>query len=550
MGCGDSYHKEAKIPGTPDAISFEGLAIIKEQKDNNVCKIIKENNITGTGFLCIIPFPDKLHPLPVLMTCHHVINDEDIKPGKQIKLIFKDKIEKILNIDNSRITYTSKEDEFDTTIIEIKNEDNFDINNMLEIDNNIYKDNLNQYYRNKTIYIIHYPNGLNSSYSHNIIQNIKDNIIFHACATEFGSSGAPILNLQNFKVMGIHNGFIGNFNKGIVIKEPINGFNKAILYIKQKNEIELNLFRKGIEKNEISLTVRAYKKDIAKKVHFLFNGDSMYEEENILKELNDSNTKLFINNKEYKFEKFFEPEKEGIYKIKLIFNFYLTNCDFMFYNCRNILNLDLSSFCTKEVTSMLGMFFNCSSLTFIDLSGFNTSKVKTMKRMFSCCNSLQKIDLSSFDIRNVENMYEMFHSCLEIKELDLSSFNPANLREINGMFWNCSNLTKINFSSFNAPNVRATRYLFANCSSLVKLDLSSFYTAKIVDFVSMFQNCYSLSELDLSNFEFENVDLTMILQAMLSTFNSCSNLSKIKINKNSYVTLKKILPKKAEIIFA
>ena len=349
--------------------------------------------------------------------------------------------------------------------------------------------------------------------------------------------------------MGIHNGSVGNFNKGIVIKEPINGFNKAILSLKQKKEIELNLFRKGIEKNEISLSLKVYKKDITKKVHFLFNSDSIEEEVDILKELNDSNTKLFINDKEFKYEKFFEPEKEGIYKVKLIFNFYMTNCNYMFYNCRNILDLDLSSFCTKEVTSMLGMFFGCSSLTFIDLTGFNTSKVKTMKRMFSCCNSLQKIDLSSFDTRNVENMYEMFHSCLEITELDLSSFNPANLREINGMFWNCSNLTNINFSSFNAPNVRATRYLFAYCSSLVKLDLSSFYTAKIADFVSMFQNCYSLTELDLSNFETENVDLTIILQAMLSTFNSCSNLSKIKIKKDTYESLKRILPKEAEIIF-
>ena len=163
---------EVKIPGTPDAISFEGLAVINEQKEKNVCKIIKENNITGTGFLCIIPFPDKLHPLPVLMTCNHVLNEDDIKPEKQIKLIFNDKIEKILKIDNSRMVYTSKENEFDTTIIQIKNEDNFDMNNMLEIDNNIYKDNLNQYYKNKTIYIIHYPNGLNSSYSHNIIKNI------------------------------------------------------------------------------------------------------------------------------------------------------------------------------------------------------------------------------------------------------------------------------------------------------------------------------------------------------------------------------------------
>jgi hypothetical protein len=203
-----NIHRERKIPGTPDAISFEGLEIIKEQKENNVCKIVKENGITGSGFLCIIPFPDKLHPLPVLFTCNHVLNDDDIKPGKEIKLIFNDKIEKILKIDDSRMTYTSEEKEFDTTIIEIRNEDNFDINNMLEIDNNIYKENFYQIYKDKTIYIIHYPNGLNSSYSHNIIKSItSDNIkINHLCESNDGSSGAPIINLQNFNALGIHVG--------------------------------------------------------------------------------------------------------------------------------------------------------------------------------------------------------------------------------------------------------------------------------------------------------------------------------------------------------
>ena len=543
---------EIKIPGTSDSISFEGLAVINEQKENNVCKIIKENDTTGTGFLCIIPFPDKLHPLPTLITCNHVINEDDIQPGKQIKLLFNDKMEKIIKIDNSRKIYTSSEKEFDTTIIEIKNEDNFDIDNMLEIDNNIYKNDLNNYYKNKTVYIIHYPNGLNSSYSHNIIKNINDDVIYHLCATDSGSSGAPILNLQNFKVMGVHRGYEEKVNKGVVIRKPIIDFNKKILSIKQKKEIELNLFKKGIEKNEISMSLRVYKKDISKKVNFLYNFDSINEDLNILKELNDSNTKLFINNKEFKFEKYFEPKKEGIYKIKLLFNFYITNCDFMFYNCRNLINLDLSSFCTKEVTSMLGMFFGCSSLTFIDLSGFNTSKVKTMKRMFSCCNNLQKIDLSSFDVKNVENMYEMFHSCLELTDLDLSSFNPVNLKEMNGMFWNCSNLTNINLSSFNAPNVRATRYLFANCSSLVKLDLSSFYTSTILDFVSMFQNCYSLSELDLSNFEVGRLDMENKIWTMMTSFASCYNLSKIKIKKETYEDIKKLIrinEERTEIIF-
>jgi hypothetical protein len=38
-----------------------------------------------------------------------------------------------------------------------------------------------------------------------------------------------------------------------------------------------------------------------------------------LKELNAQNIDLFINDNKQNYEKFFKPDKEGVYKIKLIF---------------------------------------------------------------------------------------------------------------------------------------------------------------------------------------------------------------------------------------
>ena len=63
--------KEEYIIGHPDPLSKEATLKIIGQMDKNVCKIMKEKS-TGTGFLCIIPFPNKLNRLPVLMTCNHV----------------------------------------------------------------------------------------------------------------------------------------------------------------------------------------------------------------------------------------------------------------------------------------------------------------------------------------------------------------------------------------------------------------------------------------------------------------------------------------------
>ena len=39
-----------------------------------------------------------------------------------------------------------------------------------------------------------------------------------------------------------------------------------------------------------------------------------------MKELNESNTKVYINDKEIKYTKYFSPTKEGIHKIKIKFN--------------------------------------------------------------------------------------------------------------------------------------------------------------------------------------------------------------------------------------
>jgi len=508
---------EVKISGTPDAISFQGLEIIKEQKDNNVCKILKENNITGTGFLCIIPFPDKLHPLPVLMTCNHVFNDEDIKPGKQIKLIFKDKIEKILNIDNSRITYTSKKEEFDTTIIEIKNEDNFDINNMLEIDNNIYKDNLSEYYMNKTVYIIHYPNGLNSSYSHHIIQNIDvlNTKIYHLCESNDGSSGAPILNLENFSVIGIHVGKKKNFtaNLGIVLKPIIDKFYKI-----QNN---------ADKKNEIIITINITKDDVNKKIYFLDGPDDKKKtEENIcthLNELNESNVKLFINNESNKYSKYFIPKKEGKYNIKLIFSTEMKDCSYMFNNCSLIEKIDLSPFNSKNVINMSHMFCKCSSLRNINLTEFQTSNVTTMAKMFKYCSKLLSLNLTYFDTKNVTDMSYMFCFCKDLLFVDLSSFDTKKVTNMEGLFFCCQNLNFIDVSSFNTENVVNMKYMFFHVYNVRKLDLSNFNTEKVTNMSRMFKNSQNLTEINLSSFNTKNVE------DMSGMFFNCRDLKSLDL---------------------
>ena len=117
-----------------------------------------------------------------------------------------------------------------------------------------------------------------------------------------------------------------------------------------------------------------------------------------------------INNKKYKYEKYFIPEKEGEYNILLKFNILLKDCSFMFYECSKITYIDLSSFNTQNASNMSYMFDGCSNLTNIDLSSFNTQNVTNMASMFLECSNITNIDLSSFNTQNVTN--ECFVSVL------------------------------------------------------------------------------------------------------------------------------------------
>jgi len=131
-------------------------------------------------------------------------------------------------IGKSRRTYTITE--YDITIIEIKNNDGLDLNSFSDIDERIYKDNPNEIFRNTPAYLIYYPFNQNVEYSNYFIDSIsEDNYnLYHKCSSKPGSSGSPILNLNNNKVIGIHKGSIKeiDINLGTLLRKPLEQFYK------------------------------------------------------------------------------------------------------------------------------------------------------------------------------------------------------------------------------------------------------------------------------------------------------------------------------------
>ena len=321
--------KEKYLKNSLNPVSLEGMEIITKQMKNSICKIYNKES-TGTGFLCKLPYKSKM--IPFLITNNHILNEEDIRINNKIMISFNnDDIYMNIQIDESRITLTNEH--LDFTLIEIKgnekkykknklceNNHNEILNNdkinleILDIDENYIIDGefLNDKYEHNSIYTLHYPKDDKIVVSFGLIKGInkdkkkeedKNKIkIQHYCCTDNGSSGAPILTLKDFKVIGIHYGSPqrGEFNEGTFIKSVIlelekyaknnilqNDNNKASqLNVNDdliNNKMNVNYINKSkeqekiISKNEYSQTILSLPEENYERYNIIFEESSKFK---------------------------------------------------------------------------------------------------------------------------------------------------------------------------------------------------------------------------------------------------------------------------------
>jgi len=243
--------------------------------------------------------------------------------------------EKQIRIDKSRkkLTIKNEEEGIDITIIEIKpNTDK--INTFLEIDANILELNC----KRKSIYILHYPKD-KRLVSYGLMKDILyGKKICHYCNTEKGSSGSPILSLNNFKVIGLHYGGPENkkikYNFGTFIKYAIKELNN-----KYNNENK-NEYNKATT-NEIIINYKIGKED---KIRIF--GDEFVEN-------NKGNFQMIIKDKNYELNSFYniKNEKENeILEIKLKQIKDATNISYMLNGCSSLSKLaDISNWSTNKI---------------------------------------------------------------------------------------------------------------------------------------------------------------------------------------------------------
>ena len=492
------YKPEAIIPGHLNQVNLAAIKIITKQMEESVCQIYG-THLKGTGFFCAIQNMKVWNPslLYALMTNYHVLGEEDIRFNKKIKISLNNgkKYLEII-IDNSRKIFTSQI--YDVTIIEMKQNDGIKSDSFLEIDKDIYKENFKEIFINKTIYLLHYPEGIEICQSLDKIKNIREDnfTIEHYCISTNGSSGGPLINLENFKVIGIHKGFLFTINVGTILRAPIEKF-----YEQFNNIIQINNNKETCNEITIQYSITNSERIRLFGVKFVENNKDLCRiiinnQEHYLGE-------YYITNNKYEFEKL-EIKLKGIKNI--------TNMSYMFYNCESLSSLpDISKWDTKKVTNMKYLFYNCEKLsTLPDISKWDTKNVNNMSYMFYNCELLSSLpDISKWDTENVINMSYMFSECKLLSSLpDISKWDTKNVTNMSEMFSFCESLSSLpDISKWDTKNVIDMSYMFHNCILLPSLpDISKWDIKNVTKMSYMFSECKSLSSLpDISKWDTKNV---------------------------------------------
>jgi len=407
-----NYIPEKTIINSAESIPIKVLKIIFKQTDECLCKIECNKGGTGTGFLCIIPFPNKLQLLPVLITNNHVVSNNDILNNNKIKFKLNDESFE-LALDETRKIYN--DENYDITMIEIKKADRLKINSFLEIDELIFEPEPRKQCKDKKIYLIHFAEGKDPLFSLGKIHDINEDnyTIEHLCNSQPGSSGCPIIDYESKKVIGIHKGSSkeGNWNIGALMKEPIEKFYEEKgshndNNINNLNKIEINheIYNK-VKNSDIDEITMVYKY-------------KEFEIENDLKNKIEEELEETISVNKILGENFVKRNKSVC---KLIIDgeskelcSYLSNNDFM----KNKGEIEIKLSGIKKIIDASFISGCISLISLPDIDKWNTSRINNMRGMFLLCSSLSYLsDISKWDTKNVSDILGIFQGCSSLSEL-------------------------------------------------------------------------------------------------------------------------------------
>ena len=198
---------------------------------------------------------------------------------------------------------------------------------------------------------------------------------------------------------------------------------------------------------------------------------------------------------------------------------------YVFHDCPELTQLDLSNWDTGKIQYMIATFNGCTKLTEVNCSTWNTNKVYNIQQAFLNCNSLETIPVRDWDTRNVMYMDKTFANCTSLTNLDISKWDTSKVVELTNTFYHCSSLKTLDVSKWKISNVIRADSLFGVCEKLASLDVSKWDTGNITTASGMFSACRALTSLDVSKWN------TSKMTNISSMFNGCATLTTLDVSK-------------------
>ena len=203
------------------------------------------------------------------------------------------------------------------------------------------------------------------------------------------------------------------------------------------------------------------------------------------------------------------------------------NLRFLFCECAELKELDLSPLSSARPTNLWSLLNGCAKLETADLSEMNTAEVIDMAFLFNDCASLNSVKFGrSFVNSNVEDLRGMFQGCESLASLDLRGFDTSSVKNMAWMFNGCKALTELRFDPalFQTKKVESFYAMFFQCEKLIDLDLSGIDFSSVTDTSWMLGQCESLETLNRNWIDLSNVDKTD------GMFFDCSSLTSLNFN--------------------
>lgn len=220
----------------------------------------------------------------------------------------------------------------------------------------------------------------------------------------------------------------------------------------------------------------------------------------------------------------------------------------MFYECKSLVNIDLSQMDLQSVDTLHSLFENCDKLKTIKLPPFGLNSSVSLVNIFTGCKSLINITLPSSILNNtikVNNLYNTFMDCTNLPNLVINNIvKKMNVSECTMLIYSfnrCKQLEEIDFPGWDTSNVTSMYDTFANCSNLKRINVLNWNVSNITNMYSVFIYCDKLKSIDLSTWVLNNISLTGII----SMFYNCENLEVVDISKFDTITK----PKQTDGIF-